>query len=166
MDPSRRGRHHRHPTRRGPSRAAGRPGATGRPTRDEVHRSNVKHVPEEEKSHDTPVLLDLRRSDRDPDGLEIHIHTLHGWTVGHQLEETLKEAGIETQFMGYAHDVTHTAITIAPALGGLAGLAAALNTFFQRHRHRKITVKTKNREVTVQGFSAEDTERLLKEALD
>jgi hypothetical protein len=59
----------------------------------------------------------------------------------------------------------HTAITIISAAGGLAGTAAALNSFFQRHRHRKITVKIKNREVTVEGFSVKDTERLLKEAL-
>jgi hypothetical protein len=52
------------------------------------------------------------------------------------------------------------------AAGGLAGAAAALNSFFQRHRHRSITVKTQKREVTVEGFSTKDTERLLKEALE
>ena len=109
---------------------------------------------EEEKSHDTPVLLDLARSNQHPGSLDIHLHTRHGWT------------GVEVQFTGYAQDVTHTAITIVSAAGGLAGAAAALNSFFQRHRHRTIAVKTKKREVTVEGFSVKDTERLLKEVLD
>jgi hypothetical protein len=120
---------------------------------------------EEKKSHDTPVLLNLARGERNPESLEIHIHTRHGWTVGNQLMDELQEQGVEVQFTGYAQDVTHTAITIISAAGGLAGTAAALNSFFQRHRHRKITVKIKNREVTVEGFSVKDTERLLKEAL-
>jgi hypothetical protein len=77
-----------------------------------------------------------------------------------------REQGVEVQFTGYAQDVTHTAITIVSAAGGLAGAAAALNSFFQRHRHRTIAVKTKKREVTVEGFSVKDTERLLKEVLD
>jgi hypothetical protein len=121
---------------------------------------------EEEKSHDTPVLLDLTRSDRHPESLDVHIHTRHGWTVGNQLMDEFQEQEVEVQFTGYAQDVTHTAITIVSAAGGLAGAAAALNSFFQRNRHRKITVKTKKREATVEGFSVKDTERLLKEALD
>jgi hypothetical protein len=121
---------------------------------------------EEEKSHDTPVLLDLARSDRHPGSLDIHVHTTHAWTVGDHLMDKFQEQGVEVQFTGYAQDVTHTAITIVSAAGGLAGAAAALNSFFQRYRHRKITVKTKKREVSVEGFSLKDTERLLKEALD
>jgi hypothetical protein len=121
---------------------------------------------EEDKSHDTPVLFDLRRSDEQPENVEIHVHTRHGWTVGDQLREIFEDAGVEVRFTGYAHDATHTAITLVSAAGGLAGAAAALNTFFQRHRSRKITVTTKKREVTVEGFSLKETERLLKEVLD
>jgi hypothetical protein len=121
---------------------------------------------EDEKDHDTPILLDLTRTHWQPDGLDVHIHTRNGWTVGHQLMDEFQEQGIEVRFTGFAQDVTHTAITIVSAAGGLAGAAAALNSFFQRHRHRKITVKTKRREVTVEGFSIKDTQRLLREALD
>jgi hypothetical protein len=121
---------------------------------------------EEEKSHDTPVFLSLARGERQAESLEIHIHTKRGWTVGHQLEDEFQEQGVEVQFTGYTQDVTHTMITILSAAGGLASAAAALNSFFQRNSHRKITVKTKKREVTVEGFSLTDTQRLLKEALD
>jgi hypothetical protein len=120
----------------------------------------------EEESHDTPILLALTRSDRYPGSLDVHIHTRDGWGVGYQLMDEFQEQGVEVQFTGYTQDVTHTAITIISAAGGLAGAAAALNSFFQRHRHRGITIKTGKREVTVQGFSTKDTERLLKEALD
>jgi hypothetical protein len=121
---------------------------------------------EEEKSHDTPILLDLTRSDGHLESLDVHIHTRHGWTVGRQLRHEFEEQGLEVQFTGYQADATHTLITIVSAAGGLAGAAAVLNGFFQRNRHRKITVKTKKREVAVEGFSVEDTERLLKEAMD
>jgi hypothetical protein len=121
---------------------------------------------EEEKSHDTPVFLSLARGERHAESLDIHVHTKHGWTVGRQLEDEFQEQGVEVQFTGYTQDVTHTMITVVSAAGGLAGVAAALNSFFQRNRHRKITVKTKKREVRVEGFSLANTERLLKEALD
>jgi hypothetical protein len=78
---------------------------------------------EEEKSHDTPVLLDLTRGDRHPESLDVHIHTRHGWTVGNQLMDEFQEQGVEVRFAGYAQDVTHTAITIVEAAGGLAGAA-------------------------------------------
>jgi hypothetical protein len=57
-------------------------------------------------------------------------------------------------------------VTLVSEAGGLAGAAAALNAFFQRHKHRKITVKANDREISIEGFSTQDTERLLKEALE
>lgn len=111
----------------------------------------------------TPVLLDLRRVE---DDLEIHIHTAHGWTVAGQLTKTFEAEDVRLRStMGFATTVTHTVVTVAEAVGGVGGVAAALNVFFQRHKHRKITVKVGKREISVQGFSVEDTERLLVEAL-
>lgn len=129
------------------------------------NRPSVVHMADEEKSHDTPVFLSLEETDRSPDGLAVHIHTTHGWTVGDQLMREFQAQGVEVQFTGHAQDVTHTIITSVSAAGGFAGAAAALNSFFQRNRHRKITVKTKKRELTVEGFSLADTERLLKEVM-
>jgi hypothetical protein len=123
-------------------------------------------VDEAPKSHDTPIVLELRPSDSSPGNLDINIYTPHGWTVGRQLIEAFEQDGVEVQLTGFAHDVTHTIVTLVSAAGGLAGAAAALNAFFQRHKHRKITVKTSSREVSIEGFSTEDTERLLKEALE
>ena len=123
-------------------------------------------MPEEEKSHDTPILLDLGPSGPTTTDLDIHVHTAHGWTVGEDLRDTLAAAGVEVRFTGFADSVNHTLVTILSAAGGAAGAAAALNAFFQRHRHRKITVKVEDREVSIEGFSPEDTERLLRSAFE
>ncbi|HST47734.1 hypothetical protein [Jatrophihabitans sp.] len=120
---------------------------------------------DQEKSHDTPILLNLAPSDQNRESVAVHIHTKHGRTVGRQLMDEFETQQVEVQFGGYAQDVTHTVITVVSAAGGLAGAAAALNSFFQRNSHRRITVKTPNREVSIEGFSLADTETLLKEAL-
>ncbi|MDP9441421.1 MAG: hypothetical protein M3P34_04420 [Actinomycetota bacterium] len=121
---------------------------------------------DEDKSHDTPVVLDFHRSRAAPADLDIHVHTAHAWTVGGELREMLEEEGVEVRFAGFADSVTHTIVTVVSAAGGAAGAAAVLKVFLQRHRHRKVTVKIEGKEISIEGFSPEDTERLLKDALE
>lgn len=129
-------------------------------------RHTLDEVQDEEKSPDTPLVLDLRSSGPTFSDLDIHVHTVHGWTVGQDLCGTFSAAGMEVQLGGFADSVTHTVVTVLSAAGGAAGAAAALNAFFQRHRHRKITVKVDDQEVSIEGFSPEDTERLLKSVFE
>lgn len=120
----------------------------------------------ESKSHDTPVTLDLRPSGPASTDLDVHVYTAHGWTVGQDLRNAFEDEGVAVRFTGFADSVSHTVVTVVSAAGGAAGAAAALNAFFQRHRHRKVTVKVKGSEISIEGFSLEDTERLLGELLE
>jgi len=86
------------------------------------------------------VVLVLRRG-AEPASLDVHVHALRGGTLGHELQEDLKEHGVDGGLMAFANDVTHTVVTIASALGGAAGVAAALKVFLERHRHKKVSVE-------------------------
>jgi hypothetical protein len=123
-------------------------------------------VYEEPKSHDTPIVLVIRASDRSPGDLDINVYTRHGWTVGRQLVEALKQDGVEVQLTGFANDVTHTIVTLVTAAGGLAGAAAALTAFFQAAQASEDHGTNKQRRGRGRGLLDQDTEQLLKEALD
>jgi hypothetical protein len=80
----------------------------------------------------------------------------------------LNEQGVENEGAArFANSLMHVAVEGISTIGGLAGIAAVLRTFFHRHDGKKIEIKLaeKTTQISISGFSPKDSERLIQEAM-